>query len=90
MAVLLVWVLMNLPLGGTIPYAFLAQALTPLLAPLGVGDWRLVGALIPGFVAKEVVVGALGVSFLGPEGVGPLGLAEGLRPGNGAFRHASG
>ncbi|NHK39735.1 ferrous iron transport protein B [Thermus thermophilus] len=78
-AVLLVWVLMNLPLGGTTPYAFLAQALTPLFAPLGVGDWRLVGALIPGFVAKEVVVGALGVSFLGPEGVGPLGLAEGLR-----------
>ncbi|MEZ0348316.1 MAG: ferrous iron transport protein B [Thermus sp.] len=78
-AVLLIWVLLHLPLGSTSPYALLAQRLTPLFEPLGVGDWRLVGALIPGFVAKEVVVGALGVSFLGGEGVAPVGLLEGLR-----------
>ncbi|GLV47259.1 ferrous iron transport protein B [Thermus sp. LT1-2-5] len=78
-AVLLIWALLHVPLGATSPYALLAQTLTPLFAPLGVGDWRLVGALIPGFVAKEVVVGALGVSFLSGEGVAPLGLLEGLR-----------
>jgi len=37
-----------------------------------------VGALIPGFVAKEVVVGALGVSFLGAEPAAGLGLLAGL------------
>ncbi len=69
-----------MPLAGSTPYALLAQALTPLFAPLGLGDWRLVGALVPGFVAKEVVVGALGVSFLGTEAMGPLGLLEGSGP----------
>jgi len=79
LAVLLIWTLLHVPLAGSTPYALLAQALTPLFAPLGLGDWRLVGALVPGFVAKEVVVGALGVSFLGTEAMGPLGLLEGLR-----------
>lgn len=79
LAVLLIWALLNLPLLGQSPYALLAQALTPLFAPLGVEDWRLVGALIPGFVAKEVVVGALGVSFLGGETLAPMGFLEGIR-----------
>jgi ferrous iron transport protein B len=79
LAVLLIWALLHLPLAGSTPYTLLAQALTPLFTPLGVGDWRLVGALVPGFVAKEVVVGALGVSFLGADALNPLGLAEGLR-----------
>ncbi|APD08629.1 ferrous iron transport protein B [Thermus brockianus] len=87
-AVLLIWALLHVPLGATSPYALLAQALTPLFDPLGVGDWRLVGALIPGFVAKEVVVGALGVSFLGEAGLAPLGLLEGLRTLGEAFGHA--
>ncbi|SDE52389.1 ferrous iron transport protein B [Thermus arciformis] len=79
LAVLLIWALLHVPLAGSTPYALLAQALTPLFRPLGLEDWRLVGALIPGFVAKEVVVGALGVSFLGAEALSPLGLLEGLR-----------
>ncbi|MFN3369137.1 MAG: ferrous iron transport protein B, partial [Thermus sp.] len=78
-AVLTVWALLHLPLLGGSTYAFLAKALTPLFHPLGLEDWRLVGALIPGFIAKEVVVGTLGVSFLGAENLSPLGLAAGIR-----------
>ncbi|WP_234555121.1 ferrous iron transport protein B [Thermus caliditerrae] len=79
LAVLAIWGLLHIPLLGQSPYALLAQGLTPLFRPLGVEDWRLVGALIPGFVAKEVVVGTLGVSFLGGETLAPMGLWEGLR-----------
>lgn len=75
-AVVVVWALLHLP--GH-PYEALARGLVPLFAPLGVGDWRLVGALIPGFVAKEVVVGTLGVSLLGGGTLDPLGLGEGLK-----------
>lgn len=35
--------------------------LTPLFAPLGFGDWRACTALMAGLLAKEAVVGTLGV-----------------------------
>ncbi|WP_337844679.1 ferrous iron transport protein B [Thermus sp.] len=76
LAVVAVWALLHLP--GH-PYEALARGLVPLFAPLGVGDWRLVGPSIPGFVAKEVVVGTLGVSLLGGGTLDPLGLGEGLK-----------
>ena len=37
----------------------------PLFAPAGFGDWRIVVALIAGFMAKESVVSTLGVLFKG-------------------------
>ncbi|WP_287410000.1 ferrous iron transport protein B [Oceanithermus sp.] len=80
LAVLFVWLLLNLPPGdleGSL-YARVAGWLAPLFAPLGIGDWRLLGALIPGFVAKEVVVGTLAVSYLGAEPTAAMGLAQGL------------
>ena len=54
--------------------------LAPLFAPLGFGDWQATGALIPGFVAKEVVVGTLGQIYLGEQAAAsaPLGLLEGV------------
>jgi ferrous iron transport protein B len=79
-AVLLVWGLHQIP-GGKIEnslYARVSQALTVPLAPLGITDWRLAGALMPGFIAKEVVVGTLGVSYLGEEAGRPTSLAVGL------------
>lgn len=81
LAVLLIWALLHLPPGPLAQslYARLSQALAPLFAPLGFEDWRLVGALIPGFLAKEVVVGTLGLSFLGAEPTSALGFGEGLR-----------
>ena len=67
----LVWLLSNFPLGvtpgGTDSYAgLLGHALQPLLGPIGIGD-KLAVALVFGFVAKEVVIGALAVLF-GAEG----------------------
>ena len=42
-----------------------AGILAPLFRPLGLGDWRIVTALISGFMAKESVVSVLEVSFAG-------------------------
>ncbi len=80
LAVLFVWLLLNLPPGHLAEslYARTAGWLAPLFAPLGVEDWRLLGALIPGFVAKEVVVGTLAVSYLGAEPTAALGFVQGL------------
>lgn len=80
LAVLFVWLLLNLPPGnleGSL-YARVAGWLAPVFAPLGISDWRLVGALIPGFVAKEVVVGTLAVSYLGSEPTAALGFLQGM------------
>lgn len=79
-AVLAVWVLLNIPPGDLAHslYARVSSVLVVLLAPLGIHDWRLAGALIPGFVSKEVVVGTLGVSFLQATPQAPLGFLEGL------------
>ena len=40
---------------------FIAGWIAPLFAPLGLGDWRIVVALISGFLAKESVVSSLEV-----------------------------
>ncbi len=80
LAVLFVWLLLNLP-PGDLEHSLYARAagwLAPLFAPLGLVDWRLLGALIPGFVAKEVVVGTLAVSYLGTEPTAALGFVQGL------------
>ncbi|MBI3929780.1 MAG: ferrous iron transport protein B [Armatimonadetes bacterium] len=79
-AVLVVWILLNIPPGdltGSL-YGRISSALGLVFAPAGFSDWRLVGALIPGFIAKEVVVGTLGVSFLQSEPTAAMGLMEGL------------
>ena len=47
--------------------AALSGLLVPLFGPVGLGDWRIVTALISGFIAKESVVSVLGVLF-GAEG----------------------
>ncbi len=35
----------------------------PLFAPIGLGDWRIIAALVSGFLAKESVVGTLEVLY---------------------------
>ena len=37
--------------------------IAPILAPLGLGDWRIVTSLISGFMAKERVVSTMGILF---------------------------
>ena len=43
--------------------AFLAGAVAPLFAPLGLADWKLSTALISGFMVKESVVSTLTVLY---------------------------
>ena len=45
--------------------AMVSGLLAPLLAPIGLGDWRICVALISGFMAKESVVSTLEVLFGG-------------------------
>lgn len=46
--------------------AVVSSLLSPLFTPLGFGDWRMVTALVSGFMAKESVVSTLGVLFAQP------------------------
>jgi ferrous iron transport protein B len=64
-----VWLLLAIPVGGggsfadtpvdQSAFATVSGAATPVFAPLGFGSWETSGALVTGFVAKEVVVGTL-------------------------------
>ncbi|MDD2439957.1 MAG: ferrous iron transport protein B [Methanosarcinaceae archaeon] len=65
--VVLVWLAASLPVG--VEYGSessligsLGHFLEPLVAPLGF-DWKVAVALVFGFVAKEVVIGSLGVLY---------------------------
>ncbi|AZI42207.1 ferrous iron transport protein B [Deinococcus psychrotolerans] len=89
--VAVVWVLLSIPavsgqaFGEVAPAQSLfgraSEAVSPIFAPLGFGNWQATGALVPGFIAKEVVVGTLGQIYLGEEAkrAEPLGLVAGLR-----------
>jgi ferrous iron transport protein B len=64
--VIAVWALMSVPFSagysfGDVPveksaYGTVAKAISPVFAPAGFDDWHTTGALITGFVAKEVVI----------------------------------
>ena len=45
--------------------ALIAGAIAPVFRPIGLGDWRIVTALISGFMAKESVVSTLEVLYGG-------------------------
>ena len=49
--------------------AAISGLIAPLLAPLGLGDWRVATSLISGFMAKESVVSVLEVLFGAQGGV---------------------
>ncbi|BCV21692.1 ferrous iron transport protein B [Moorella sp. Hama-1] len=66
--VVLIWFLSNLPLG--VEYASqasligkLGTMLAPIFKPAGFGTWQAAVALVFGILAKEVVVGTLGVLY---------------------------
>ncbi|MEA3396615.1 MAG: ferrous iron transport protein B [Chloroflexota bacterium] len=66
---ILIWVLLAIPVGGEgsfadtdvagSAFAAVSGGIAPILKPLGFGDWQASGALVTGFVAKEVVVGTM-------------------------------
>ncbi len=76
--VILIWFLAALPPG--VEYGSegsyigcIGEFISPVFAPLGFGDWRSSVSLFFGFVAKEVVVGSMGVLY----GVGDVGTPSG-------------
>ncbi|MFC7394476.1 ferrous iron transport protein B [Scopulibacillus cellulosilyticus] len=48
--------------------AIICSYIAPLFAPLGFGTWQAAGALITGFLAKEVVVSTMNVLYFVPDG----------------------
>lgn len=64
-SMILLWALVNLPYGNPPEKTVLgysARMAAPLFLPQGFGQhWEPVAAIIPGFMAKEMVVGTLGV-----------------------------
>jgi ferrous iron transport protein B len=80
---IIMWILLNLPLGvenQRDSYFGQASALiAPVFAPIGFDRWETAGALITGFVAKEIVVSTLSQIYLGeapdtaPETARPFG-----------------
>lgn len=70
LATIAIWFLQNFDMGLNMVsdshnsiLALTAGWLAPLFAPVGFGDWRIVTALISGFMAKESVVSSLTVLF---------------------------
>ena len=69
-ATIVIWFLQNFDKGLNMVsdsqnsiLALAAGALAPIFLPVGFGDWRIVTALISGFMAKESVVSSLTVLF---------------------------
>ncbi len=75
--VILVWLFSNLPPGVECAsqesiIGKIGSVLAPLFAPAGFGNWEAAAALIFGILAKEVVVGTLGVLY----GMDEAGLSQ--------------
>lgn len=90
-----VWALLHIPHGMETDvmnsaYGKVSQAAIPVFRPMGVEDPHLVGALIPGLVAKEVVIGSLATSISGAQPLDPLEFGTGVRQLGEAFTTALG
>ncbi|SMC09843.1 ferrous iron transport protein B [Nitratiruptor tergarcus] len=67
LASIILWAIITLPPSSTPQTSYLARSaktVAPLFKPIGFGDhWEPVAALIPGTLAKEVVIGSLGTIY---------------------------
>jgi len=65
------WLLLNLPWGVANQrdsyFGKVSGAIAPVLAPLGFDNWETGGALVSGFMAKEIVVSTLSQVYLGSD-----------------------
>lgn len=69
--VIIVWFLTNTYLSSDLSVAdFIGNTLNPIFEPIGIND-KLIIALIFGFIAKEIVIGALAVIFSGNDNTLP-------------------
>ncbi len=68
---LFLWLLLNLPWGVQNPaesyFGKVSHALAPVYEPAGFGTWQAAGALISGFVAKEVVISTMSQIYVGEQ-----------------------
>ncbi len=71
-----VWLLLAIPVGGgsfghteveESAFGTVATVISPVMDPLGLGDWEQTGVLMSGFVAKEVVVSTMSQLYGGGE-----------------------
>lgn len=98
---LVVWLLMAVPISGAgfadvavedSAFGAVSSAVAPALSPAGFGSWEATGALITGFVAKEVVVSSLSQVY-GVAGrdqtVAPTTFVEDVREIGSTFLEAS-
>jgi ferrous iron transport protein B len=67
-ASLVMWLLLNLPWGVTNQrnsyFGKVSSVIAPVFAPLGFGNWQTSGALVTGFMAKEIVVSTMSQIYL--------------------------
>ena len=79
-ASIIVWGLLNCGPSGLVDDmgqsfgAIIGKVLVPVFAPIGLGYWQIIVALISGIAAKEVVVSSCGVLF----GIGNLNSQAGM------------
>lgn len=97
-----VWLLMAVPIAGGAfsdvdveesAFGAVSSTIAPALGPAGFGSWEATGALITGFVAKEVVISTMSQVY-GIEGVldeeVPVTFREDLREIGSSFLQAAG
>jgi ferrous iron transport protein B len=69
MVSVVMWFLLNLPWGVTNQqesyFGKFSTAIAPVFTPLGFGSWETGGALVSGFMAKEIVVSTMSQIYLG-------------------------
>lgn len=70
-ASLVMWVLLNLPWGVTDQknsyFGKISGVIAPVFTPLGFGNWQTSGALVTGFMAKEIVVSTMSQIYIGED-----------------------
>jgi len=73
LASIVVWFLLALPIRGggfadteveDSAFGAVSKGVAPILEPLGFGEWEQAGALLSGFVAKEVVVSTMAQLYM--------------------------
>ena len=79
-ASVIMWVISNVGFTGFVTdmgdsfAANIGKILVPIFAPIGLGHWQIVVALISGIAAKEIVVASCGVLF----GIGNINSEQGM------------
>lgn len=66
-ASVVIWILLNTPPNlknqSDSAAAYIGKAITPVLAPIGIKDWRISTSLIPAFLAREIVLSSMGTIY---------------------------